>query len=180
MAQDGHAGQSGDPRKGHFASGRPVDSYGALHYLASLPFVDRHRAAVIGFSQGGSGALSAATARRFDLIATSTDLAFRVAVAFYPWCGVAGDMAVPTLIMIGALDDWTPARDCERMMATRTGDGAPVELVVYPGAHHSFDNPALGAGQRLFGHWLQYDAAAAEDARARTRAFLARHLDEIR
>ena len=35
---------------------------------------------------------------------------FRAAVAFYPPClGFKGNMTVPTLILIGELDDWTPA-----------------------------------------------------------------------
>jgi len=37
-----------------------------------------------------------------------------------------------------------------------------VKLVVYPGAHHDFDHPGLAEGRRMFGHWLEYDAAAAE------------------
>ena len=45
------------------------------------------------------------------------------------------------LILIGAEDDWTPARLC-RDLAPRAPDR--VELVVYPDAHHSFDLPMLG------------------------------------
>jgi dienelactone hydrolase len=39
---------------------RVLDAFGALHYLASRDFIDRERIAVIGYSQGGRGALSAA------------------------------------------------------------------------------------------------------------------------
>ena len=51
--------------------------------------------------------------------------------------------AIPTLIFIGALDDWTPAADCSNKVAAWGNDGPPIELVVYPGAHHSFYYPHL-------------------------------------
>jgi dienelactone hydrolase len=44
------------------------------------------------------------------------------------------------LILIGALDDWTPAEPCRRLVETAQAAGYPVEIKVYPGAHHSFDS----------------------------------------
>ncbi len=46
-------------------------------------------------------------------------------------------MDMATLILIGASDDWTPAKDCQRMMDRRANAGAPVDLVIYPGAYHA-------------------------------------------
>src|SRR6185312_10835829 len=89
-------------------------------------------------------------ARIFDI---AEDLTFRAAVAYYPMCGVARDeLSIPTLIMIGELDDWSPAGDCERLMKRRAGRGAPVDLIVYPGAYHAFDVPLLVGGRMMFGH----------------------------
>ena len=34
-------------------------------------------------------------------------------------CGLKGNMTVPTLIMIGELDDWTPAEECRNMVEGR-------------------------------------------------------------
>ena len=54
--------------------------------------------------------------------------------------------------------------------------GAPVELVTYPGAHHAFDIQIFQPGRMMFGHWTEYNAEAAEDARRRIRSFLADYL----
>jgi dienelactone hydrolase len=46
---------------------------------------------------------------------------------------------VPTLILIGSADDWTPAAACQQMVAGARGRSARVQIVVYPRAHHEFD-----------------------------------------
>jgi len=47
---------------------------------------------------------------------------------------------VPTLILIGSADDWTPAAACQQMVAGARGRrSAHVQIVVYPRAHHEFD-----------------------------------------
>ena len=51
--------------------------------------------------------------------------------------------------------------------------GAPVKLVVYPGAYHGFDNPNVGNGRKMFGHWLKYDADATGRSVAEMHDFLA-------
>jgi dienelactone hydrolase len=74
--------------------------------------------------------------------------------------------------MIGDADDWSSARDCERWMARRAGRGAPVKFIVFPGAHHAFDIPAVGDGMEMFGHKLKYDPDAAKRANAEAKEFL--------
>jgi dienelactone hydrolase len=72
---------------------------------------------------------------------------------------------VPTLILIGDLDDWTPARVCQAMMTERNGEGAPINLVVYPGAYHGFNAVSLRDKPRsYFGHHLEYNEAADRSA----------------
>jgi hypothetical protein len=61
-------------------------------------------------------------------------------------------------------------------MKWRAGKGAPVKLVTYPGAYHAFDAPNLGTGRQLFGHWLKYDADAAQHSQLEVRHFLATEL----
>jgi dienelactone hydrolase len=154
-----------------------ADALGALHYLSNLAFVDPHRIAVIGSSRGGIIALQVASSHPVDLFAVPDELKFKAAVAYYPLCGVATDqLTIPTIILIGELDDWTPAKDCERWMERRAGKGAPVKLVIYPGAYHAFDFQNLGDGRRLFGHWLKYDANAAERSILEMHDFLAAQL----
>ena len=155
---------------------RRSDAYGALAFLARQTFVDPQRVAAVGFSQGGWIALLVAEANSYEAFLGPGNLRFRAVVALYPICkGVMGRLAIPTLILVGALDDWTPAADCF-IDAWRT-DGVPLELVVYPGVHHSFYYPELQPGRKIFGHWLEYNEEAATDATRRMREFLKRHLD---
>jgi dienelactone hydrolase len=153
---------------------RAADAYGALAYLARRPFVDANRIAVIGFSAGGSATLSIAELRDFELFENEGERGFKAAVAFYPNCGSDNALKIPTLILTGELDDWTPAAACRATAARRTG-GSPVKLIVYPGAHHSFDTPR--PGRRYFGHWLEYNAAAAEQATEAVKRFLVEQLN---
>lgn len=152
---------------------RQGDALGAMLYLSKLTFVDSSRIIVMGSSQGAIVALQLAS-NRPKLFAVPDEPKFKAAIAFYPRCGVATEqLTVPTIILIGELDDWTPAKDCEQWMAVRSGKGAPVKLTVYPGAYHNFDRPGLGDGRWIFGHWLKYDADAAQRANEETRDFLA-------
>src|SRR5262249_20371305 len=70
---------------------------------------------------------------------------FRTAIALYPGCQRLSQAAwsgrVPTLILIGRADDWTPAAACEQMVAGARGRSAGISIVVYKGAHHDFDHP---------------------------------------
>lgn len=154
---------------------RIADAYGALASLSRQPFVDANRIAVIGFSQGAITALAAVGPDAFDLLELG-ERKFKAAIAFYPSCPSDGTMTVPTLILIGALDDWTRASACTAMMANRTGAGSPVRLTVYPGAHHAFDVTSLQPGREYFGHRVEYNAAAAEPATEEVRQFLAQQL----
>jgi dienelactone hydrolase len=164
------------------SSGAPVemarDAYRALDFLVKQPFVESARVAAIGFSQGGWLALT--SVERGIIEQTSTNK-FRAAIAFYPPClGFRDNMTVPTLILIGELDDWTPASECRSMVDGRDdfgisrhkGADIPVKLIVYPGAYHAFDMPALRDGMQYFGHHLQYNQKAADQSADALRDFL--------
>jgi dienelactone hydrolase len=152
---------------------RAADAYGALDYLERDPLVDASRIGLIGFSAGGIATLSLAEARDFELFENEAAQRFKAAVAFYPRCGAGDMMKMPTLVLIGELDDWSLAGGCRAMLA-RQAKSSPVKLVVYPGAYHVFDAPA--PARRYFGHWLEYNAAADEAAQEDVRRFLAEHL----
>jgi dienelactone hydrolase len=64
---------------------RAGDAYAALAYLASLPFVDARRIAVMGGSHGGSSTLAAIVDAPEN--AKRTDAGFAAAIALYPACG---------------------------------------------------------------------------------------------
>ncbi|HZM12400.1 MAG TPA: dienelactone hydrolase family protein [Candidatus Limnocylindrales bacterium] len=160
---------------------RQADALGALLYLSKLAFIDPERIAVLGSSQGGIAALQLASTHPVGLFAIPDELKFRDAVAYFPLCSVATDqLTIPTIILIGELDDWTPAKDCERWMERRGGKGAPVKLVIYPGAYHAFTAAAFRDGTRSYGHWLKYDADAARRSVLEVHDFLATELIPVR
>ena len=164
------------------SSGAPVDlardAYRALNFLAQQPFVDPSRVAVLGFSQGAWQALS--SVERGILEQTSPNK-FRAAVAFYPHClGFKGNMTVPTLILIGELDDWTLAKECRNMVdgrddwgiSRKSNQGVPIKLVVYPGAYHGFDASNLKTPIQLLGHHLEFNQSATDQSIGELRGFL--------
>ena len=164
------------------SSGAPVDlafdAYRALSFLVRQPFVDPARVAALGFSQGGWLAL---TSVEHGAIEQTSQNKFRAAIAFYPPClGFKGNMTVPTLILIGELDDWTPAGECRNMVdgrddwgiSRRKGEGAPMTLVVYPGAYHAFDAPGLQTPIQFFGHHLEFNQPATDRSINAVREFL--------
>ena len=154
------------------------DAYRALDFLVRQHAVDPDRVAVLGFSQGGWLALSSVEQ---GVVEHSSSNKFRAAVAFYPNCrAIQGNLTVPALIMIGELDDWTSAEGCRRLaesgddygVSRQNSHGAPIKLIVYPGAWHAFDAPRLDTAKELLGHRLQYNQAAAEQSAVALRAFL--------
>lgn len=163
-------------------SGAPVDlvhdAYRALDFLVRKPFVDPTRVAALGFSQGGWLTL---TSVEHGIVEKLARHKFRAAVAFYPPClDFKDDMTVPTLILVGELDDWTPAGECRNMVDGRDdygisrqkGDGVPINLIVYPGAYHAFDIPTPTAPVDYFGHHLEFNKIAAAQSVDDLRKFL--------
>ena len=82
----------------------------------------------------------------------------------------------PVAILIGEADDWTSAERCHDMGRHARPDSAPIAMTLYPGAHHAFDVVQLQPGRQVFGHWIEYNGAAAQDAEVRVRTFLGTHL----
>jgi len=163
-------------------NGAPVDlafdAYRALGYLVQQPYVDPARIAVLGFSQGAGQALSSVERGVLELLAPNK---FRAAIGFYPYClGLNGTMTVPTLILIGELDDWSPATECRNMVEGRDdwgisrhqGQGVPIKLIVYPGAYHAFDRQGLAAPVQYLGHHLEFNPAATEQSIGAVQDFL--------
>jgi dienelactone hydrolase len=168
---------------GGFAQ-QPADAFAALEFLAGKQFVRADAVAVMGFSMGGNSTLAAVEQESIGRLHARK---FRAGVAFYPNCsGSTGVMTVPTLVLIGRADDWTPASDCEDMAAGRSapglsrrpGDRSRLRLVVYPNARHGFDVADLMYPKeyRLLGHLLAYDDGATRDAIGQVRTFLQEQL----
>ena len=81
-------------------------------------------------------------------------------------------MTVPTLILIGESDDWTPADDCRKLVngqddfgiSRLKGEGQPMQLIVYPSAHHGFDLQSLQMPVQYFGHHLEFNKLATDQS----------------
>jgi dienelactone hydrolase len=167
---------------------RPRDAHGALAWLAAQPYVRADRVFLMGWSHGGSTVLNSLDIGSRAVPRPPGNLGFRAAIAFYPGCLSPSrrqdwTAAAPLLILIGELDDWTPAAPCEALATRARGAGQPVELVAYPGAYHSFDavqgqlRQRTDVGSKPGGRvTLGPNPAAREDARRRVAAFLELHL----
>ncbi len=143
---------------------RSMDAAAALHWVMRDGRFDRDGVFLAGASHGATAALLT------QLHAASPFSRLKGVIAFYPYCyDVLPVLNADLLVLIGDRDDWTPAARCRDM---RIGDraGHVYELVVYPGAHHSFDVPGLDLS--YFGHRVKYNAVAAQDSVRRVMRFL--------
>jgi dienelactone hydrolase len=127
---------------------RARDAYGALLWLQAQSFVRGDDVGVLGWSNGGSAVLAVVTrSSRARPVPLAHD--FRVAIALYPGCKSARErhdwlpLALPLHVLIGSDDDWTPAAPCEALVDDARAQHADLDLVVYPGAFHDFDDPHL-------------------------------------
>jgi dienelactone hydrolase len=135
---------------------RVRDAYATLAYARSLPYVDGHHVGLMGGSHGGTTTLHsmAAPESERDPLAREKREGFAAAVALYPSCRVplggwradgtgAYRSVAPLLILIGDADDWTPAEPCRKLAESAPAATPPVDITVYPSAHHSFDSDRL-------------------------------------
>ncbi len=130
--------------------------------LAASPFVKANAAGqknfgIMGFCMGGMIAFRAAC-RDARIVAAS------------PWYGGGIDpraedlskLNAPLLMIYGETDGGIPIDSVREVEALLRAAGKTVEVRIYPGAGHAFNNPAHGA----------YHGPSAEDAWARAVAFL--------
>ena len=101
---------------------RLADAHAARRWLQSQSWVAADRISLLGWSSGANTTLWAVRPRA-QVRDGKPD--FRSAVAFYPGCRRLRDQAwsarIPTLILIGTADDWTPASACQQMVAGARG-----------------------------------------------------------
>jgi dienelactone hydrolase len=123
---------------------RVADANAARRWLQKQPYVEADKVTLLGWSNGGISVLW--TVRRLAAAPKDDTPDFRSAVALYPGCrrldNAAWSARIPTLILIGAADDWNSPQACQRMVAGARGRSAGTSIVVYPGAYHDFDHPS--------------------------------------
>jgi len=107
---------------------RAWDAYRTLDALVRTGVADPRRAVVQGLSHGGTTVLQALDRS----VAERSGVAHRFAagIAYDPACSGALSLSfyAPLLVLIGELDDWTPAVPCVQLDTTRTAAwrrGAP-------------------------------------------------------
>jgi dienelactone hydrolase len=119
---------------------RVEDAAVARRWLQRQPFTIKDRVSLLGWSNGAIATLWAVQPRKVPRDGLPD---FHAAVAFYPGCRTVAkadwSARIPTLILVGKEDDWTPAAPCARMVADAQGRGSRSTIVVYPGAYHAFD-----------------------------------------
>ena len=127
---------------------RPFDAYGALAFLQARPEVAADRIGLMGWSNGASATLASVAQDGVASGGRSTRNGFRAALAFYPGCGLnrAFDRGYRPYafvkIFIGTADEEVSPDECRRLAAKNATLGGGVDLIVYPGATHDFDDPA--------------------------------------
>ena len=153
---------------------RILDVYCAAKYLQPLPYVDEDRIGIIGFSHGGWTVLRAVQEYAKNLAEVDM-FPFSAAVAFYPYCGDVTflNVSIPTLILIGDKDDWTPAQLCKNLKWPNI-DSKILEVIVFEGVYHSFDRQA--PPRTYLGHQLVYNYPASKKAKKRTKEFFDNYL----
>ena len=144
-------------------SERVGDAYAALDHLHTLSFIDKARIGVMGWSHGAMVVQSALSAHR-----RTNEHRFKTGVAMYPSCRPTA-LYAPMLVIVGSADDWTPSSRCS---VYRNDDN--VELHIYEGIWHSFDNP--GPMRSYLGHQVGYSHEATMRARKDVKEFLGRTL----
>jgi dienelactone hydrolase len=190
---------------------RARDAYGALAALRQLPYVDGKHIGIMGGSHGGMTTLAAmvASVKEGDPLAGPKSNGFVAAIALYPNCGlwygewrtvrqnkdfgpVVSHSGVykpigPVLILTGEKDDWDPAEECRQMVEVSRKASLPLDIIIYPGAYHSFDsnspvvynpNRSVLSSPTGKGATTGGNPAAWSDAKKQVATFFAKHLKQ--
>ena len=142
------------------------DAVAALKVVKSLPDIEPNRVFLQGYSFGAISSLFAVDPNTPG----AHDAKIAGLIAYYPYCDDKVASSVPTLVLIGEKDDWTPAALCQKV-----SDQPNFEVAVFPDSYHSFVSP-MGKPMEYLGHHIAYNEKAALDAQVRADAFLDAHL----
>ena len=118
-----------------------LDSYRAFEILSKHPQINADKVAITGWSLGGAVTLFSSWIPLKNAI--NKELKFAAHLAFYPPCFVSPEILdftdSPIYILIGEVDNWTPAAACEELVPEMQKEGFDIGLTVYKNSHHSFD-----------------------------------------
>jgi len=117
-----------------------LDSYRASEALQKHANIKGNKIGITGWSLGGGVSLFSAWEPLKRAI--NNNVSFAAHLPIYPPCIVMptvldfGDS--PIHILIGDLDNWTPAEACLELV-DKLKNQNNIDLTIYPNAHHSFD-----------------------------------------
>jgi Dienelactone hydrolase and related enzymes len=154
---------------------RPLDAYGALAYLRKRSDVVRDRIGLQGWSNGAMTALVTVSSRAPGVSNPSPASAFRAALAFYPGCGMEAIQGsyvpyAPIQMFVGTDDAEVSSKRCVTWEKRVQAAGGSIDLIVYDGAEHDFDDPSASRQRN------ESNAAATRDAVRRAEEFFGRNL----
>jgi len=122
-----------------------ADALSALIALQEHPHIDADRIGVTGFSLGAGSTLYMMFEPVIENVLGKTGARFSAYAMFYGGCSVDFDdfrlEGSPLLIMMGEKDESMSIPACEKFRDRLQGMGIDVELVVYEGAGHGWNNP---------------------------------------
>lgn len=126
---------------------RPLDAYGALRYLRERRDVIPDRIGVQGWSNGGMTVLVTLSDRAPGIGHPTPNTGFRAAIAEYPGCNMEAIKGnyhsyAPLLMMLASADEEVSPKICQEFAGRARSAGSRLELIVYPGAEHNFDDPS--------------------------------------
>ncbi len=155
---------------------RPLDAYGALAYLRTRVDVEKARIALLGWSNGGSAALSTMSVEAPGISRPTPASGFRGAVVFYPACGLKDKFDdgyrpyAPVRVFMGTADEEVSPKRCTRLVEKSQSLGGNIDITLYSGATHGFDDPSRKRSR------VDANADATDDAVPRALRFLAARL----
>lgn len=143
----------------------------ARDFLSKQPNVDAARIGVIGYCFGGGVALDMARAGE-NLPAV---------VTFHGVLGTdhpaqRGKVKSQILVLTGADDPFVPKAQVDGFKKEMKAADVKFKVISYPGAKHSFTNPAATATGKKFNLPLAYNAEADKESWAEAQRFLKRAL----
>jgi carboxymethylenebutenolidase len=124
---------------------RPLDAYGALDWLRTRDDVLPDGVGLHGWSNGGSATL--ATMAAGTGITPAPGNGFTAALVFYPACGLKGQFKsgykpyAAVRVYHGTADEEVSYRRCRDLVEGSRQQGGPIEIKLYQGATHGFDDP---------------------------------------
>ncbi len=117
-----------------------LDAYRALEFLSDHPKIDKEKISITGWSLGGGVTLFSGWLPVKNAI--NKELHFASHLAFYPPCFIDPENAdfteSPIHIIIGELDNWTPAKPCKDL-AKKLRPNTNINVTVFENSYHSFD-----------------------------------------